>query len=265
MALLAADENPTIPFVEPKMFILDDENRKNPRFTKYLKAIIEVRPDRLITWFEETPLIDFSAVGAGFKLTRPVKPGCIVLLTMRMPRDLRGYDFSETDYNVWGLVRRCVGGNGQQYSVGVAFIGKTPPADYNDDPKNIYDLLHSEPIDGFWQISRVTSEQENDIAQPIERKQTRFDIPEEITLELMNDEGWAIASETTVTLNLSSNGAAVYSQLNAEVGSLVRVSSSRSNIRLISVVRGKYAGHDGLSRINLEFIDQLFPMIELAR
>ena len=92
------------------------------------------------------------------------------------------------------------------------------------------------------------------------RRQPRFDITEEVTLELMNEDGWALASETTVTLNLSRFGASVYSQLDVGVGSLVRVSNARINVRLISIVRGKFAGQAGMSRINLEFVDQPFPI-----
>ena len=245
------------------MIILDDENRKNRRLAESLSAIIEVRTDRLIAWDEVTRLTDYSALGAGFRLKRPVRPGRLLLLTTRMPRELRGYDFAKPEYNVWGLVRRCIkiGSDGEpQYSIGVAFVGKTPPPSYNDAPKTLYELSNDEPIDGFWQVASVATDHKQIAAFIKERKHTRFDIPEEVTLELMDESGWALASETTVTLNLSRSGAAVYSQLPAEVGSIVRVSSALNNVRLISIVRGKHVGQAGLSRINLEFIDQPFPI-----
>jgi hypothetical protein len=246
------------------MLILDDEKRKSKRQAEPLTARIEVRMDRLITWDEVTPLIDFSALGAGFILRRGIKPGRLILLTTSMPREFRGFDFSKTDYKVWGIVRRCIKMNGcdgeDRFSIGVAFIGKTPPSEHLDNPNALCELSDDKPRNGFWQVSTSVTNQENGASYAKQRRHSRYEIPEEVTLELMDENGWALASETAVTLNLSANGAAVHSQLNAAVGSVVRVSSSRNNVRLISIVRAKHTGQSGLSRINLEFIDQPFPL-----
>jgi hypothetical protein len=43
-------------------------------------------------------------------------------------------------------------------------------------------------------------------------------------------------------------------------GSFVRVASDRYSIKIISVVRGRRLGPDGLPRLHLEFIDHFFPL-----
>ena len=60
------------------------------------------------------------------------------------------------------------------------------------------------------------------------------------------------------------SGAAVYKHLNADVGSFVRFSSNRNNIKLISIVRGKHIGEGGVANVNLEFIDMSFPIDLIA-
>lgn len=249
------------------MLILDDEKRKNKRKASGMSARVQVHVDRLMTSDEVTTLNDFSALGAGFMLNRPVKAGRLVVMTMEMPRELRGYDFRKADYTVWGLVRRCIEvatPNGDhRYAVGVAFIGKTPPEDFNTNPNTDYELIDDKCGDGFWQVSTKMKGKEKPLVYAKQRMESRYEVPEEVALELMDDKGWAMGSEMTVTLNISRNGASVYSQLNADVGSVIRFSSHRNNVRLISIVRGKYSGQAGLSRLNLEFIDQSFP-IELV-
>ena len=62
-------------------------------------------------------------------------------------------------------------------------------------------------------------------------------------------------------INVSVEGkssAAVYKHLNADVGSFVRFSSNRNNIKLISIVRGNHIGQGRVSKINLEFVDMPF-------
>ncbi|HQZ97005.1 MAG TPA: PilZ domain-containing protein [Pyrinomonadaceae bacterium] len=229
-----------------------------------MTALVEGRIDRMMTWTEPTTLSDYSALGAAFTLERAVKPGHLVALRMPMPRELRSFDFGKNDYKVWGLVRRCVpvaGSNGEtRYAIGVAFVGKEAPSEHFEDPERLYELKPGEPRNGFWRLSEVPCPNRKSVNYSKKRQHTRYEIPEEVTLELMDTNGWALASETTVTVNISRSGAAVYSELPAVMGSTIRVSSQNTNIRLISIVRGIHTSQTGLSRINLEFIDQPFPI-----
>ena len=67
-------------------------------------------------------------------------------------------------------------------------------------------------------------------------------------------------SETTVTENISLGGAAVFTTLNADTGTFLRVLSPRHNIEILSVVRGSRVGPDGITRLHLEFIDRFYPL-----
>ncbi|MFT3745805.1 MAG: PilZ domain-containing protein [Pyrinomonadaceae bacterium] len=246
------------------MLLLDDEQRKQARRLTKIDATVEGRIDRMSAWQETTPLVDVSALGAAFTLERQVKRGCLVLVSLAMPREMRGFDFRSDSYKVWALVRRCVPiecpeGN-IRYSIGVAFVGKEAPSDHFDNPRRRYELASEEPVNGFWKFKEISCLERKAVNYAKARKQRRYEIPEEVVLELLDGSGETFAFETTVTINISQNGAAVYSQLAAVVGSMIRVSFRQSNLRLISIVRGVNTGGTGLSRINLEFIDQSFPI-----
>lgn len=206
---------------------------------------------------------DVSAFGAGFVLKRPVKRGRLILISAPMPRQLRCYDFLEPQYRIWGLVRRCVpitaNPGAETYAVGAAFVGKTPPSAFNDNPAKLYDLS-SRSDGGLWQLVEAAAIPDESDLPTYLRRHTRFAIPETLVIELLDENGDVAASEVSVTENISVGGAAVFTSFNVEAGSFLRVRSDRLDASIISVVRGKRVGADGIVRLHLEFIDHLFPL-----
>lgn len=241
----------------------EKENRRINRYALSLPTRVEVKIDSKFTWNEVTRLEDVSAFGAGFVLKRPVKRGRLVVVSLPMPRQLRCYDYLEPQYRIWGLVRRCVpiGPNpaAQTYAIGVAFIGKNPPPSFAENPSKLYDLSTRED-GGLWQLVELSgAPDETDLPMNL-RRHTRFAIPESLLLEILDENGDVAASEVTVTENISLGGAAVFTSFKAEVGSFLRVKSDRHDVSIISIVRGKRVGSDGIVRLHLEFIDHLFPL-----
>jgi hypothetical protein len=242
--------------------VAEKESRRIQRISLPLPSRVEVKVDRNISWSEVTRLTDVSAFGAGFSLNRPLKRGRLALLTVPMPRTLRCFDFADAQYRVWGLVRRCIpvrSPDGARYSIGVAFIGKNPPAKYIDDPSTLYEITHREE-EGLWHIAEALDQPDEKNLSKEDRRQTRFFIPEPLTLEILTPEGSISQSENTVTENISIGGAAVFTSLMVNVGEFVRITSDRYAIKIISVVRGRRIGPDGIARLHLEFIDHFFPL-----
>ncbi len=245
--------------------VTEQEGRRIQRISLPLPSRIDVRVDKNLAWNEMTRLTDVSTFGAGFLLRRPLKRGRLILLTIPMPRQLRCFDFTEDQYKVWALVRRCIPttSNGEErFMVGAAFIGKKPPQSYLDNPSYLYDISHREDK-GMWSIHQVTGTADES-GLPIEAKrQTRFSIPETLELEWMDENGNISASETTVTENISLGGAAVFTSMDAHPGAIMRVTSRQKDITIISVVRARRKGPDGMIRLHLEFIDRFFPLTGL--
>ncbi|MBA2378392.1 MAG: hypothetical protein H0V76_02310, partial [Blastocatellia bacterium] len=136
--------------------VTDQESRRIQRYTLALPARIEVKVDQTVSWNEVTRLEDISAFGAGFKISRPIKRGRLMLVSLPMPRQLRCYDYLEPQYRVWGLVRRCIQlkTEPESFAIGAAFIGKEPPADFRSDPAVLFDL-HDREDAGLWNIIRA--------------------------------------------------------------------------------------------------------------
>jgi hypothetical protein len=95
---------------------------------------------------------------------------------------------------------------------------------------------------------------------PDQRRQTRFPIPETLLIELLDENGDVVASEVSVSENISLGGASVFTSLDVGEGTFLRVTSERHQISIISIVRGKHVGPDGMTRLHLEFIDHMFPL-----
>jgi hypothetical protein len=240
------------------------EARRISRLGLAVPARIECKVNESVTWNEITRLSDVSAFGAGFNLSRPVKRGRLVQMTIPLPRQLRTYDFTEPQYRIWGLVRHCVPyrkapAAPEQYATGTAFIGKYPPNSYLQDPAKIYDGQQSEGK-GFWEVTEAEPNPDESNLPKEFRRHSRYAIPISVMLELLDDEGQIKAGEFSVTENISLSGASVFTMIPAEVGSFVRVTSDQYNASIVAVVRGKREGQDGFPRLHLEFIDRYFPL-----
>lgn len=243
--------------------VTESDNRRIQRYPLALPARVEVKVDSKLAWNEMTRLEDISAFGAGFKLKRPVKRGRLLMMSVPMPRQLRCYDYLEPQYRIWGLVRRCVplgnGGLEESYAVGVAFIGKNPPGTFVDNPSMLFDLAERED-GGLWQLIEADPLPDESGMPGYLRRHTRFAIPESLLLEMLDENGDVQASEVSVTENISLGGAAVFTSFNIEPGTFLRVKSERHDLSIISIVRGRRLGEDGINRLHLEFIDHMFPL-----
>lgn len=241
---------------------------KNRRVRERLKlslpARVQFREDAGTEWTEVTRLNDLTPFGASFSLTRPIDVGRLVYLTLPMPRQLRCFDHIEDQYRVYSLVRfiRAQFPEGSAtpiFTLGVAFVGKRPPASYQLDPKRCYEVFEPETEGGLWKLLEQVPQEGQ-----LEKKESRLNVPVEVTVEIY-DEHWNItAREETVTENISRRGAAVYTSLRAERGSYVRLTSARYQTSAFAVVRAHRTGSDGIPRLHVEFMDQEWPLEEFG-
>jgi hypothetical protein len=177
-----------------------------------------------------------------------------------MPRQLRVFDHVEDQYRVWALVRYIkqvkAPDKTQQFEVGVAFIGKRAPRSYEEDPAKRYEIagLSAESL------SALQDWQEPELASSDKRRLTRHNIPVDMLIETLDDRGDVETSEHTVTENISTKGAAIYTTLDLPVGRFIRLSSQQYKVTAYAAVRGCSMGAAGVPRIHVEFVDREWPL-----
>jgi len=203
-------------------------------------------------------LIDVTPFGARLRLMRPTEIGRLLLLIMAMPRQLRCFDHIEDQYRVWSLVRNLkqldpATEKGAILEIGVAFVGKHPPASFLSNPAQIYDIAPLEK--DHWSLKEKPKKADTD-----KRKESRHTIPVEVTIEPVGDATTAGQKENTVTENISHKGAAVFSTLNLQPGRFLRMSSAHYGVAIFAVVRDRRIGADGIPRLHLEFIGGEWPL-----
>lgn len=239
------------------------ENRRIQRLALSLPLRVQSYVNSNVGWEEITRLTDVSAFGAGFNLKRPIKRGRLIQMTIPLPRQLRCYDYSESNYKIWGIVRRCLALNlnklTEHYALGVAFIGKRPPDSYFNDPSKIYEILSRED-EGLWQVIDAPVFPDESYVPKPDRRHSRFPIPISLVIETLDEMRTVTGSEVTVTENISLGGAAIFTTLTPEIGTFVRIRSEQHNVSIIAIVRGKRTGPDGIPRLHIEFIDRFFPL-----
>lgn len=237
-------------------------NRRQNRVNLPLPVRIEHKANKDTSFNEITRLIDVSAFGAGFNLQHPIKRGRLVFMTMPLARQLRSYDYTEPQYRIWGLVRHCIPIRqkaDESYAIGTAFIGKQPPESYIENPAKLYEITERDS-DGLWNVAEACAVPDESDLPPADRRHTRHAIPIDVRLEVLNDNGLVTLQESTVTENISLGGASVFTTIDADVGSFLRLTSEQYNVTITSIVRGKRNGTDSIPRLHLEFFDRYFPL-----
>jgi hypothetical protein len=238
------------------------EQRNWKRIRERLPLTLPVRvrgretPD--FEWNEVTRLTNVTPFGAGFPLRHPTEKGRLLHMTIPMPRQLRVFDHVEDQYKIWAVVRyikTSIVEKQTVFEVGVAFIGKRAPASYEKEPWKRYDISTN--------VFQALSPPE-DMLTPFtgvdQRAYTRHNIAVDMRIELVNPSGEVIESEHTVTENISTRGATLFTTLEIPLGRFVRLTSEQYRITVHAAIRSRSTGADGVPRIHVEFIDKEWPL-----
>ena len=230
--------------------------RVRARLQLKLPVTVSCQESAEYQWIEKARLVDVNQFGAGFTLTRPVEVGRLIHLSIPLPHQLRCYDQFEPQYPIWGLVRyiSILKSDPPWFRIGVAFVGKHPPASYQEDPTSKYDPL---PImtgaGSLWRLNRRPLEES-------ERREARLTLPLEVVVEAFDGNGGSALREHTVTEVITSLGACIPSTLEVSVGRVLRLSSVTDGISIFAAVRSRERGADGITRLGLEFIADRWPL-----
>jgi hypothetical protein len=232
--------------------------RIRERLALHLPVRVQGRETPTFEWAEVTRLINVTPFGAGFTLKHPTERGRLLFMTIPMPRQLRVFDHVEEQYRIWAIVRYVkisIVDNRTVFNVGVAFIGKRPPASYENEPWKRYDIN----ADVF---EALTKAEETLIPYTSEdqRAYTRHNIAVDMRVEMIDADGNVIESEQTVTEDISTKGATLFTTLQIPPGRFIRVISEQYGITAHAAIRSRSTGADGVPRIHVEFIDTEWPL-----
>jgi hypothetical protein len=223
-----------------------------------LPVRVRVRETPDYEWTELTRLINVTPFGAGFTLKRPTEKGRLLHMTIPMPRQLRVFDHIEDQYRIWAIVRHLkteFTEHGTVFYVGVAFIGKRPPASYEREPWRRYDVATN------WSEKLPSPEEIIDaaFANP-QLADTHHQIAVDMRVELLDENGGVVETEQTVSESISRRGATLFTTLDLEQGRFIRLTSGQNRVTVHAAVRSRHVGPDGIARIHVEFIDQEWPL-----
>jgi hypothetical protein len=255
--------------LKPRFFVQknnqsDEESRRlRERIGLKLPVRVRGREGEDDAWTEMSRLVDVTPFGARLRLKRPTEPGRMLELTMAMPQKLRCFDHVEDQYRVWSLVRSVrllEPGAGSLVEIGVAFVGKHPPRSLASDPLRRYELAPSPAGAELWPVEEETDQVISEVPVTDKRKESRHTIPVDVLIEVFDKNGEISQSESTVTENISQQGALVFTTLELTPGRFVKISSVQSATVRLAAVRGRRFGPNGIPRLHLEFIGGEWPL-----
>jgi len=164
----------------------------------------------------------------------------------------------EDQYRIWALVRyikAAVVEKKTVFEVGVACIGKRPPASYENEPWKRYDISTS-----VFQTLQTPEEMLLPFPPMDQRAHTRHHIAVDMRIELVDPDGEVVQTEHTVTEDISYKGATLFTTLEIPLGRFVRLTSEQYNLTVHAAIRSRSTGADGVPRIHVEFIDKEWPL-----
>jgi hypothetical protein len=230
--------------------------RIRERLPLTLPVRVRGRDTTTFEWSEITRLSNVTPFGSGFTLRHPTEKGRLLHMTIPMPRQLRVFDHIEDQYRIWAIVRYAkttLVENQTVFDIGVAFIGKHPPASYEKEPWKRYDIANSA-------FQAAKSAEEILIPFADQRTSTRHAIAVDMRIEVVDENGKVVEREQTVTENISTKGATLFTTLEIPPGRFVRLTSEQYRITAHAAIRACSTGADGVPRIHVEFIDTEWPL-----
>ena len=232
--------------------------RIRERLALHLPVRVQGRETPDFEWTEMTRLTNVTPFGAGFTIKRPTEKGRLLYMTIPMPRQLRLFDHVEDQYHVWAIVRHVKAYTVQNrtiFDVGVAFIGKRAPESYVKEPWKRYEVSTTN-----FQALASGEEMVRTFPEVDPRALTRHNIAIDMRVEVVSESGEVVASEHTVTENISNTGATLFTTLEVQPGRFIRLTNEEHRIKAYAAIRSRNTGADGVPRIHVEFVDKEWPL-----
>jgi PilZ domain len=206
-------------------------------------------PDDNEPWEEMTTSDDASHGGASFPLRHNLVSGQVVLLSLPLPKNFRQYAMADAHYRSYALVRH-IARSGNLAHIGVMFLGQRAPKGYELNPGGRF-LLPEDPR------PPAPGHKER-------RKHERTEVYLNLRLKRTDPSTGQVQEETTVTDNVSRGGARVRTGMAVSKGEVLMVEEVSGPFRTRAEIRNLYIGKDGVPRLNLSFLDGIFPERILA-
>jgi hypothetical protein len=226
---------------------------------------------------------DASAFGLCLVLEAIVPRGTILFLSMQMPRRLRLYDLAKDVYQIYAQVQRVHMLTEGGCEVGLSFIGKNPPAGYENyqstdffsteikrttgaykpatttqvNTSNPTNVTHSATniTTGAKEVAKAPSTNNSAWERP-GRRDARHNIPIDVVIDFLDVNSSIIRQEPGLVTNISRGGACVMAATEAQIGSKVRISMMRENFIVLSCVKAITTSQGGVCNLHLEFLDK---------
>jgi hypothetical protein len=240
-----------------------DERRRDERAPIAVRVRINGLDPNGTPWDEYATTADVSLRGARIPMQHPVERGQVLRLQLPLPARFRRYDPDAPLYRVYALVRHvCAASEGLQ-KVGLRFLGKEAPRDYEKYPACRY-FLPGEPLPAGPSPHQPLSDEETaNAAQaqagvPAEerRRARRLDLFTEFRIQRLAP---ATDSERTVAENIGHGGARVLTSLSIQPGEILRIEEVDGTFATRAEVVNAYVGANQTLRLNLRFLDAKLP------
>lgn len=216
------------------------EQRHQPRMSLNLPVRVQGYDAKGDPWEEMASVLDVSSSGTAFLLKRSPSRGQVLFLSLPLPKRFRSYDLSEPSYRVYALVRNVVAQE-SVYRVGVMFLGRHPPREYDKERGGLY-LMPSDPA-----------------PSKDRRRAPRLDIFVNVRLRGVSGAACEGREERTIAENIGKGGARVLSALPVAKGDVLRFEEVDGGFTTRAEVRNLYVGPDNVPRLNLMFLDAEAP------
>ena len=219
------------------------------------------------THTETTRLLDADLHGAAFALNEQVELGQMLKLTLPPVFESLRRAPDETQSETWALVwavtpARAAGGSRPgaaaqrpRHLTRVLFFGMDVPRDFVEGEGG--PCLYVAEDDGSFRLHRAADGSDQTSNR---RRESRLHLPYEVTAEVLDEQGEVVASELSITENVSRRGAALRTTLNLRPYTRVRLTCAQFGFTVNSVVRACGVGPDKITRMHVEFIDGQWPL-----
>jgi hypothetical protein len=217
-----------------------DQRRRCERFKLAIPVLVAGCDQIGGKWQEMTKSFDVSRMGLGIRLSRKLRTGMVVHITMPMPAKLRTHGYSDPSYNVYAIVRRVELPENDMRVVGLEFLGERPPSLYLHKPWATFQTQKWSGIE--------------------RRREKRVHRSEKVKVEYLDDNMHVAGRENGVTENISPGGVRVCVKSVPPECEVVKITCTRCRFESRAFIRNRYVGRDGAERLCLQFLDDKWPL-----